>query len=214
MNRLAVQLAPGATRLIRSDHSKVLALFHRYRLDAPPRRKQALAETICLMLEVHARIEEEIFYPAMRRVDPDLVDKSLPEHNEMRRLIMRLRETPPHDLTHDAALMALMRDVMRHVADEETMLLPEAERALPDQLDEIGARMMKRRMELALPRSGELARNGLRALPGSVFAVTGALVVGAFVAGLALTRPRAAAALPSPRKLAKLPGRLRARLPV
>ena len=218
MNPLATHLTPNATNLIRSDHAKVLALFHRYRLDAPPRRKQALAETICLMLEVHARIEEEIFYPAMRRVDPDLVDKSVPEHNEMRRLVMRLRETPPHGLAHDAALMELMRDVMRHVADEETILLPEAERALPDELDALGARMMKRRMELALPRTGELARNGLRALPGSFIAVTGALVVGAFVAGLALTRPRGVS-LPSPRKLrtdklARLPGRLRARLPI
>src|SRR5512135_788700 len=113
MNDLMVRLAPGATSLIRADHSKVLALFHRYRLDAPPARKQALAEALCLALEIHARIEEEIFYPAMRRVDPDLVDKSLPEHNEMRRLITRLRETPPHGLAHDAALMALMRDVMR-----------------------------------------------------------------------------------------------------
>lgn len=213
MKNMALRLAPGATDLIRGDHTKVLALFHRYSLDAPPRRKQALAEMICLMLEVHARIEEEIFYPAMRRVDPDLIDKSVPEHNEMRRLIMRLRETPPSGLAHDAALMALMRDVMRHVADEETMLLPEAERALPDELDALGARMMKRKMELALPRSGELARDGLRALPASVLAVTGALVVGAFVAGLAITRPRALA-LPSRRKLARLPGRLRERLPI
>ena len=213
MKNVAMRFAPGATDLIRGDHAKVLALFHRYRLDAPPRRKQALAEMICLMLEVHARIEEEIFYPAMRRVDPDLVDKSVPEHNEMRRLIMRLRETPPSGLAHDAALMALMRDVMRHVADEETMLLPEAERALPDELDALGAQMMRRKMELALPRSGELARDGLRALPGSVLALTGALVVGAFVAGLALTRPRALP-LPSRRKLARLPGRIRERLPI
>ena len=212
MNRLATRLAPDATHLIRADHARVLALFHRYRLDAPPQRKQALAEMICLLLEVHARVEEEIFYPAMRRVDPDLVDKSVPEHNEMRRLIMRLRETPPQGLAHDAALMALMRDVMRHVADEETMLLPEAERALPDELDALGARMMKRRMELALPRSGELARQSLQAVPGSFLAVTGALIVGAFVAGFALTRPRRL--LPSPGKLARLPGRLRARLPI
>jgi len=221
MNELVVRVAPNATDMIRGDHTRVVALFHRYRADLAPARKQALAEGICLALEIHAHIEEEIFYPAMRRVDPDLIDKSVPEHNEMRRLVSRLRATPPHGLAHDAALMALMRDVMRHVADEETMLLPEAERALGSELGELGARMMRRRLELSMPRAGELARNGLRALPGPVLAVTGALVLGAFLAGRALTRsplPRMvtrrlpARFAPSrlPARLA--PSRLRARL--
>ena len=191
MNDLVVRMAPRATDVIRADHARVLALFQRYRVDAPAARKQAIAESICLALEIHAHIEEEIFYPAMRRVDPDLVDKSIPEHNEMRRLVTRVRETPPHGLAHDAALMALMRDVMRHVADEETMLLPDAERVLGHELAELGARMTRRRLELALPRAGELARNGLRALPGPQLAVTGALVLVAFLAGRALTRPPA-----------------------
>ena len=204
MSDLAVRMARGATSMIRADHERVLALFHRYRVDAPPARKQALAESLCLALEIHARLEEEIFYPAMRSVDPDAVDKSIPEHNEMRRLIGRLRETPPHGLAHDAILMALMRDVMRHIADEETTLLPEAERVMPAELAALGARMMRRRMELALPRAGELASNGLRALPGSLIAVTGALVVGAFLAGRALSSP-------PPRRTLSL-RRLRARL--
>jgi hypothetical protein len=204
MSQLAVRLAPGATSLIRADHARVVDLFHRYRVDASPARKQALAETLCLALEIHARIEEEIFYPAMRSVDPDIVDKSIPEHNEMRRLIGRLRETPPHGLAHDAILMALMRDVMRHIADEETILLPEAERVLPAELGALGARMMRRRMELALPRAGELARNHLRTLPASLIAVAGALVLGAFLAGRASSRPR-----PRPTMLLR---RLRARL--
>jgi hypothetical protein len=214
MNRFALRVAPGATSLIRADHADVLALFHRYRHNAPSARKRALAQAICLALEVHARLEEEIFYPAMQHVDPDLVEKSVPEHDEMRRLITRLRETPPPGLAHDAALMALMRHVMRHVADEETLLLPEAERALPDELPALGARMMKRRMELKLPRTGERARNGLRALPGSFLAVSGALVVGAFLAGLALTRPRPLSLPGLARTPARLAARLRARLPI
>ncbi|HSV16919.1 MAG TPA: hemerythrin domain-containing protein [Casimicrobiaceae bacterium] len=210
-NQLVKRLAPGATDMIRGDHTRVLALFHRYRLETPPARKQALAEMICLALEIHARIEEEIFYPAMRRVDPDLIDKSVPEHNEMRRLITRLRETPPTNAAHDAALMALMRDVMRHVADEETLLLPEAERALADELPELGARMTRRRLELAMPRAGDVARNGLRALPKPLIAVTGVMVLGAFLAGRLLTRSHA---LPVARMRRSLPSaaRLRQRL--
>ena len=48
--------------------------------------KQALANTICLALEIHAQLEEEIFYPAMRELAPEgiLVGKSVPEHDEIR----------------------------------------------------------------------------------------------------------------------------------
>jgi hemerythrin superfamily protein len=183
------KLSPSATRMIRMDHTHVLATFHKYRVDTPLAQKRALVNSICLALEVHAQIEEEIFYPAMRSVDPDLVDKSVPEHNEMRRLIGILREKDPADAAYDRTLMELMRDVMRHVADEETMLLPDAERVLGERLDELGARMMRRRMQLTAPRAREMAVNTARSFPGALLAVTGVLVIGAFVAARALTRP-------------------------
>src|SRR5919109_94031 len=134
MNRTMTRMSPWATTMIRMDHTHALATFHRYRLDASPDKKRAVAETLCLALEIHAKLEEEIFYPAMRRFDPDLVDKSVPEHNEMRRLIARLRELNADDPAFDTTVMELMRDVIRHVADEETTLLPDAERVLGDQL--------------------------------------------------------------------------------
>jgi hypothetical protein len=99
--------------------------------------------------------------------------------------------------------MELMRYVMRHVADEETMLLPDAERVLGDRLDELGARMMRRRMELAAPRAGEIAVNTARAFPGALVAMAGVLLVGAFVAARAFTRPK-----PSPLSATALRRRL------
>src|SRR5688500_12047726 len=63
MNALAQTLAPNATDLIRTDHTKVLSAFHRYKMTTGTARKQALVNTVCLALEVHAQMEEEIFYP-------------------------------------------------------------------------------------------------------------------------------------------------------
>lgn len=189
MKTMIARLSPGATKMIRMDHTNVLATFHRYRIDTPPEQKRALVNAICLALEIHAQLEEEIFYPAMRSVDPDLVDKSVPEHNEMRRLIGILREKSPTDPAYDRTLMELMRGVMRHVADEETMLLPDAERVLGERLGDLGARMTRRRMELATPRAGEIALNTARAFPGALLALVGVLVVGAVVAARAFTRP-------------------------
>ena len=130
MHEMMTRLSPGATTMIRMDHTHAMATFHQYRIDASPGKKHAIAETLCHALEIHARLEEEIFYPAMRSVDPDLVNKSVPEHNEMRRMIAQLRQTRAEDPAFDTMIMQLMRDVIRHVADQETQLLPDAERVL------------------------------------------------------------------------------------
>src|SRR5438045_1581674 len=117
-------ISPGATRMIRLDHSHVLVTFHRYKIDTNPRVKQGLLDTICTALEIHAQLEEEIFYPAIREVtDNEAIRKSVPEHDEMRRLIAKLRGMEPTDPAYDDTVMELMRDVLHHVADEETILL-------------------------------------------------------------------------------------------
>jgi len=202
MNDMMSRVSPGATTFIRMDHTHALAAFHRYRLDAKPEKKQAVADTLCLALEIHARLEEEIFYPAMRSFAPDLVDKSIPEHNEMRRLIAQLRQTRPQDQAFDSTLLQLMRDVMRHVADEETMLLPDAERVLGEhRLVELGAEMMRRRFELAAPHAGDIAIGTVRTFPGATLAVSGLVVLGAFLVGRAFKRPAARPALAAPRML-------------
>lgn len=183
MNPLLRKVSPGATDMIRTDHTRVLAAFHRYHLDAAPRRKRGLVNTICLALEVHAQIEEEVFYPAMLAAGSTQVDKSVPEHEEMRALIGALRRLDPGSGQYDATFMELMRLVIHHVADEETMLLPHAESLLGHRLNELGARMAKRRLQLALPRAGEMAGNTARAAgPGRFFV----FAAGALIAGMVL----------------------------
>lgn len=198
------RMLPDAISMIRMDHTHVIATFHRYRIDGSPARKRAIASMIGLALEIHARLEEEIFYPAMRRVDPDLVDKSIPEHNDMRRLIAGLRELEPTDPAFDRTMMELMREVMRHVADEETMLLPDAERVLREQLGELGARMTRRRFELAAPHAGEIAASSARAFPAVTLALGGLVAIGAYFAGRALVRPAAQLRHAAPRLLPRL----------
>jgi hemerythrin superfamily protein len=192
---------PTITNMIRADHTHVLATFHQYEIDTSPGTKKALVNTICLALEIHAQLEEEIFYPAMREIarDVDVVAKSIPEHGEMKRLVARLREMEPTDTDYDATVMELMRDVLHHVADEETVLLPDAERSLADRLEELGAEMTKRRVELAAPRTLEIAWNTARALPASnVLMGAGAIALVAMLVGGRRRRAR----LPLRRRLA------------
>lgn len=183
MTKLPDSLFPSAINMIRLDHTHVLATFHQYEVDSRPTVKRGLVHTACTALEIHAQLEEEIFYPAVRAVtDNETLQKSVPEHDEMRRLIARLRAMEPTDAEYDNTFMALMRDVLHHVADEETVLLPEAERLIPERLNELGAAMTRRRLELAVPRTGEIAANMVRAMPGSTVALIGAAVSGACLA--------------------------------
>jgi hemerythrin superfamily protein len=182
MNSIMAKASPSITSMIRMDHTHVMAAFHRFKADTSPARKKAIAEHICLALTVHAQLEEEIFYPALGEVlagDPAL-DKSKPEHDEMRDYVDKLHQLNPEDDAFDDTLMNLMRVVIHHVADEETRLIPAAERQLADQLGTLGAQMTKRRMELLGPHAGEIASTGVRTFPtGAALAIGGALALGA-----------------------------------
>src|SRR5262245_43255638 len=122
-------LTPNITTLIRLDHTHVLALLRRFKPFSPLGKKQALASNACLALEIHAQLEEEIFYPALRQAiaTSALLDKSVKEHECMRQLIADLRVLQPEDQEFDITFRLLMREALHHVADEETLVLPLAE---------------------------------------------------------------------------------------
>jgi hemerythrin superfamily protein len=184
------KLSPSITDMIRFDHSHVMVTFHQYTRDKRPSVKKALAETICDALEIHATLEEEIFYPVMRprAADQKVMEKSEPEHMEMRSIIHELRRIDPRDTRHDELVFQLMRDVVHHVADEETVLLPEAEQTLSrDRLAELGAQMTRRRLELVTPKAGKIAKNTAVGFSGSTAAVVMG-VAGALFAARAFTR--------------------------
>ena len=179
------QLSPTITDMIRFDHSNVMVTFHQYTKDKSPTVKKALGDTICTALEIHATLEEEVFYPVMRDIDKGepFIHKAEPQHNDMRRMIAELRRTSASDPRYDKVLLELMRDVIHHVADEETTLLPQAETLMNKaRLSELGSQMTKRRMELIAPNAGKLAKSHAVGFSGS----TAAVVVGVASALFAL----------------------------
>ncbi len=190
MPALAERVAPGATDLVRRDHQALLTLFHRWSPRASARRRRALALSAALALEVHAQVEEEILYTALREVGPsEFLLGAVDDHSRMRALIARLRQQPAGGATvGDEAdvFMALMREVMHHMAEEETRFLPEVERVLQGRLGELGAQMLQRRMALMAPRLPALAWHRLRASRARSWWWVAALAVG----GLMAARPR------------------------
>jgi hemerythrin-like domain-containing protein len=180
-------LAPKVTRMIRSDHARMLGIFHRYTADAPAAMRQALADRMCTLLEIHLKLEEDVFYPALRELFPEneTIQRCGPEHQALRRVIARLRRMRSTDVGFDGAVLEMMRGFLHHVAEEETVLLPAAERVLADHLGELGGRMTRRRLELARPRLGEMLSAAVRSTPkGSLVAIAAAFGVGLLVAEL------------------------------
>ena len=183
---MLAKLSPGITSLIRLDHSHLVSTFHGYAAELAPWRRQAIADVVCLALEIHAQLEKEVFYPALRAVAPEhgKLAEAAPQHDEMRRLIVKLRGLAPADAAFDATVYELMHDTLHHLADEESVLLPLAERLLADRLSELGAEMTKRRLALLAPHTGELAGNAALAKP----VTTGLIAAGALATGYLIKR--------------------------
>lgn len=113
-------------------------------------QRPALARKICSELTVHAQIEEEIFYPALRDVIdvPELLDEAQAEHQRVKDLVAQIEGLAAADAAMDDLVSRLARAVENHVKEERDLLFPKARAAEDLDLDELGARMKERQQEL------------------------------------------------------------------
>jgi hemerythrin-like domain-containing protein len=141
-----------AIALLTADHKKVKALFKDFEKlkeqeDAGD-EKAALVERICMELMVHATVEEEIFYPAVRDAinDDDLVDEAEVEHASAKDLIAQLQSAEPGDEQYDARVTVLGEYVDHHVKEEEGEMFPKARKKVD--VAALGAEIADRKAEL------------------------------------------------------------------
>ena len=150
-----------ATLLLTRDHAEVHKLFKEYEKLAESRGeasdRQALAEQICMMLTVHATIEEEIFYPAAREagVESDLLDEAEVEHACAKALIAQIRAMPPDEALYDAKVKVLGEYVDHHVREEQEELFPKCRKAKMD-LADLATRLADRKAELMAEAAEEI----------------------------------------------------------
>lgn len=139
---------PVAISLLKKQHAEVDKLFKRFE-KAKDGDKAEIVQTACRALTIHAQIEEEIFYPALREagVESDLLDEAEVEHVGVKRLVGELETMEPGDELYDAKVTVLTEYVKHHVKEEETEMFPNAKKSDAD-LDEVGERMEVRTVEL------------------------------------------------------------------
>lgn len=142
--------AREATALLRADHKHVSDLFSQYEKARSPSKKSALAADICKELTVHAKIEDEIFYPAVKKAlkDHELVPEATVEHATMKNLIAQLENgaTPDGEM-FDAKMTVLSEYVKHHVKEEQNEMFPKA-RATKLDMKELGAQLAARKEQL------------------------------------------------------------------
>lgn len=158
-----------AIDLLTSDHDEVDQLFEEYEQAKDQRgaAKSRIALRICRALTVHAAVEEEIFYPAVRRAREDvaeLIDEAAVEHQSLKDIIGRLEAAPASDPLYDAGIKVLQEYVKHHVKEEESELFPKV-RKLDLDLATLGERMKARKAELQDAQApGPRRRAGRRAV--------------------------------------------------
>ncbi|MBX5484306.1 MAG: hemerythrin domain-containing protein [Myxococcaceae bacterium] len=125
----------NALELLRNDHRKVEDLFDRLGVTDRPEEKADLFEELAELLEVHARIERDVFYPAVKEKNTErLLRQLLEEHEDMDQLLARMFALDVEDERFDAELELLQRAVEAHVSEEEARLFPAVKRMLSDEL--------------------------------------------------------------------------------
>jgi len=139
----------NALEMLEQDHREVEELFDQFDELDDGAEKEEIARKICMMLTVHAQMEEEIFYPAARKAtqDDDLIDEAVVEHASAKKLIAEIEKMEAGDDLFDAKVRVLGEQVKHHVREEEDELFPELDRIDLD-LEELGAKLAKRKEEL------------------------------------------------------------------
>jgi hemerythrin superfamily protein len=154
--------AQDAVELLMADHHRVARLFAQFdamKEAGSDEAKSALVAQICQELTVHTTIEEELFYPAVRKAieDDDLMDEALVEHAGAKQLIAQLQAAHPDDDLYDAKVTVLGEQIDHHVQEEEGSMFPQAKGSGIDTVS-LGAALLKRKAELlANPRAQAVA---------------------------------------------------------
>lgn len=138
-----------AITLLKNDHRQVEKLFKE--LEKGNGNREQLFKELKDSLEVHAEIEEKLFYPAVRdaKQTHDIVIESFEEHKQVKMVLMDLEKADKKTEHWLAGVKVLMEDVQHHVGEEENDMFPKVKDKIlsKEQLEDLGTRMEEMKMQ-------------------------------------------------------------------
>ena len=147
--------AKDATALLKADHQRVADLFEEFESAKSGKSKMSIVAQICTELTVHAQIEEEIFYPAVKAAlkDQKMVPEATVEHAAVKNLIAEVQGKEPYGEMYDAKVKVMGEFVKHHVKEEEKEMFPKVRKTDLD-LKALGDKMATRKEELMATMPG------------------------------------------------------------
>jgi hemerythrin superfamily protein len=143
----------NAITLIKNDHRKVEALIARHQRTRDADARSTLFAEIKRNLDLHAQVEEEVFYPAVAKARTSaepVVEEAYDEHQELKALLTTLAALPVRSERYKTNFQKMKSALAHHIEEEETRILPRARRDLSTTRLEALGREMQRRKESAL----------------------------------------------------------------
>jgi len=136
----------NAFTLLKADHKKVAGIFEKLEptTERGVKTRAELFSQLKSELDVHARIEEEIFYPALKEANEthDIILEGYEEHGVIKTLLGELDELAKDDETWGAKLKVLQENVEHHVEEEEGEMFPKAKEVLSaEEIEALGERL-------------------------------------------------------------------------
>lgn len=157
---MATSKVKDACDLLDADHKAVKKMFSDFEELTEAKgntkeKKRALAEMICNELMVHTQIEEEIFYPAIRKAVKDdlMMNEADVEHAGAKDLIAQIQDMNVSDPLFDAKVTVLGEYIDHHVKEERTEMFPKA-RATKVDLVKLRDALQMRKEELMAELEG------------------------------------------------------------
>ena len=142
-------MSTDAIVVLKADHQEIRKQFKRF-TEAGQNATAArgkIVDKIIELLTVHTYIENEVMYPEVRSLLPDLEDdvlESYEEHHVADVLVAELAEMTPDAERFDAKTTVLIENVTHHMDEEEQDWFPKVREGLSrKQLQELGARMIE-----------------------------------------------------------------------
>jgi len=135
-----------ATDLLKKQHKNVKALFKKAENTEGGRQRRQLMDQIASELKIHTKIEEEIFYPAVREIGTskaeEMIDEAFEEHHVVDLVLAELPKVDPEDDRFHAKMTVLSELVLHHAEEEESEVFPLAEKKLgKERLQMLGEQM-------------------------------------------------------------------------
>ena len=142
-----------ATTLLTKDHEAVRQLFAEFESTESDDSKADLYEDLREQLLIHARVEEDIFYPAIREADPEKGDQqikeALGEHQHVEQVLGELDKMAADiDAGFAETMRKLANSVEHHVEEEENQIFVSARKLGDERLRELGGRLQERKDQL------------------------------------------------------------------